>query len=115
MSFHTLEALEEALARAGLVMGVIRSVTDAGETVWARERGAVVEVSDRDGGTLRLPNSPWRFSNASSGVRGVPAYRGEHNRAVLADWLSMTRADVAQLEASGVLSARMPEKLVERG
>jgi CoA:oxalate CoA-transferase len=110
MAFHSLEELEDALARAGLVMGVIRSVTDAGDTIWARERGAVVEVSDRNGGTLRLPNSPWRFSNGTSGVRGVPAYRGEHNRAVLVDWLAMADTDAARLESSGILSARLPKQ-----
>ena len=26
------------------------------------ERGAVVEVSDRGGGTMRMPNTPWRFA-----------------------------------------------------
>ena len=89
-------------------MGVVRSVTEAGQTVWAKERGAVVEVSDRGGGTLKLPNSPWRFSKADTGVRGVPAYRGEHNREVLRDWLQMDDARLTALEEQQVLSARMP-------
>jgi crotonobetainyl-CoA:carnitine CoA-transferase CaiB-like acyl-CoA transferase len=108
MEFPDLTSLEAALAKAKLVMGVVRSVTEAGQTPWAKERGAVVEVSDRGGGTLKLPNSPWRFSKADSGVRGVPAYRGEHNREILRDWLQMDDARCAELEAMQVLSSRMP-------
>ena len=45
---------------------------------------------------------------ADTGVRGVPAYRGEHNREVLRDWLEMDDASLAALEAANVLSARLP-------
>jgi crotonobetainyl-CoA:carnitine CoA-transferase CaiB-like acyl-CoA transferase len=108
MTFPDLKSLEAALTKAKLVMGVVRSVAEAGQTDWAKERGAVVEVSDRGGGTLKLPNSPWRFSKADTGVRGEPAYRGEHNREVLRDWLSLDDARLTALEEQQVLSARMP-------
>jgi crotonobetainyl-CoA:carnitine CoA-transferase CaiB-like acyl-CoA transferase len=100
-------ALEEALAPARLATGVVRSVEEAGAGEWARERGAVVEVDDRSGGRLRLPNSPWRFSDAATGVRGVPAFRGEHNREVLEQLLGMRAEEVDALEAAGVLSSRL--------
>jgi crotonobetainyl-CoA:carnitine CoA-transferase CaiB-like acyl-CoA transferase len=102
------EALERALAPSRLATGVVRSVAEAGASGWARERGAVVEVDDRSGGRLPLPNSPWRFSGAATGVRGVPAYRGEHNREVLGDLLGLDAAEVDALEAAGVLSSRLP-------
>ncbi len=108
LEFPDLQSLEAALTKAKLVMGVVRSVTEAGATTWAKERGAVVEVSDRGGGTLKLPNSPWRFSKADTGVRGEPAYRGEHNREVLRDWLQFDDARFAALEQQQVLSARLP-------
>ena len=108
LEFPDLQSLEAALTKAKLVMGVVRSVTEAGTTTWAKERGAVVEVSDRGGGTLKLPNSPWRFSKADTGVRGEPAYRGEHNREVLRDWLQIDDARLAALEQQQVLSARLP-------
>ena len=102
------EALEHALEPSRLATGVVRSVEEAGAGTWARERGAVVEVDDRSGGRLRLPNSPWRFSDATTGVRGVPAYRGEHNREVLEELLGMDAGEVGALEAAGVLSSRLP-------
>jgi crotonobetainyl-CoA:carnitine CoA-transferase CaiB-like acyl-CoA transferase len=108
LRFDDTDALEAALQRGGLVMGAVRSVREAGDTVWAQERGAVVSVSDRGGGEIKLPNSPWRFSNADTGVRGVPAYRGEHNREVLVDWLAKSAMDMDALEACGALTARLP-------
>jgi CoA:oxalate CoA-transferase len=107
MEFPNLESLEAALHEGRLVMGVVRSVKEAGQTEWAKERGAVVEVDDRGGGKLKLPNSPWRFSKATTGVRGVPAYRGEHNHEVLKEWLGMDSPTLVALEAEGVLSARL--------
>ncbi len=106
--FDDVEVLDKVLAEAGLVMGVLRSVVEAGETEWAAERGAVVEVDDGEGGTLRLPDSPWRFSEATSGVRGVGAYRGEHNREVLTELLGLSDDRIDALETAGVLSSRPP-------
>ena len=108
LTFDTLDDLEDALHRGRLVMGVVRSLKDAGETVWAEERGAVVEVSDRGGGTIRIPNSPWRFSDADTGVRGEPAYRGEHNAAVLREWLDHDELSIVAMEEAGALSSRPP-------
>lgn len=103
-------ALEAALDRVRLAVGVVRTVEEAGSGEWARARGAVVEVDDRSGGRLRLPNSPWRFSDAASGVRGVPAWRGEHNHEVLAELLGLGADQVDALEADGVLSSRPPRR-----
>ena len=57
-------------------------------------RGAIVEVSDRGGGTIRIPNPPWHFSGADVGVRGEAEYRGEDNRAVLAEVLGYDDATI---------------------
>ena len=82
-------------------MGVLRTVREVADSDWARERGAIVEVPDRGGGTIRIPNSPWHFSAADTGVRGQPAYRGEHNREVLAELCGLSEAELDRLEADG--------------
>ncbi len=111
---HTdLTELERALADAGIAMGVVRTVREVADSGWAMERGAIAHVSDRRGGTVRIPSSPWRFSSASAHPRGVPAYRGEHNHQVLAELLDIGDAELEQLEASGVLSSRVPADLPE--
>jgi CoA:oxalate CoA-transferase len=106
--FATPGELERALADQGLAMGVLRSVRDVADSDWARHRGAIVEVPDRGGGTIRIPNSPWHFSGADAGVRGQPAYRGEHNREVLAELCGLSAEELERLEADGVLSSRLP-------
>lgn len=105
--FEDLEELERVLGTERLAMGVVRTVAEVAESDWAVQRGAIVEVSDRGGGTIRIPQAPWRFSAATSGVAGEPAYRGEHNREVFAA-LGLDDAELDRLEAEGVLSSRLP-------
>ena len=64
--------LELRFADHRLAVGVLRSVRQLCDTEWARVRKSVVKVSDRGGGTIRVPNAPWTFSDAP----GV-ALRGE--------------------------------------
>ena len=106
----TPQAIEATMGDYRLATGTLRSLRDVSETEWARERGAVVEVSDRGGGTLRLPNSPWHFASGDVGVRGDPKYRGEDNRAVLTELLELSDAEIDRLEADAVISSRMPRR-----
>ncbi len=99
---------EERCSRHRLAAGRLRSGRDLAESAWAKERGAIAEVSDRGGGVIRIPNPPWHFSRAEVGLRGGARYRGEDNRAVLADLLGYDDATVDALEAEGVLSSRVP-------
>ncbi len=107
--FPTAEALETSLEGEGLAMGVIRTVREVADSAWSTERHAVVEVADRAGGTVRIPNSPWHFSDAVTGVYGEPRYRGEDNRAVLARVLDLDDTELDRLEAAGALSSRVPD------
>ncbi len=99
---------EEQFAAHQLAAGVLRDARDVAETEWAAARGAIVEVPDRAGGTIRIPNAPWHFSAAGVGARGEPRYRGEDNRTVLAELLGYDAATLDELEAQGVLSSRIP-------
>ena len=104
------EQFERQFAEHRLAVGVLRSVRDVCDTEWARERGVVVEVNDRGGGTIRVPNAPWRFSDAPDvALRGEPRYRGEDNRAVLTELLGLDDAELDRLESIGVLSSRLPK------
>jgi CoA:oxalate CoA-transferase len=107
---ETPQLIESAMAEHGLATGTLRSLREVCDTDWAKARGVVVEVSDRGSGTLRIPNSPWHFASADVGLRGEPRYRGEDNRAVLGDLLDLDAADLDQLEANGILSARLPRR-----
>ena len=106
----TPQAIEAAMGPYGLATGTLRSLREVCATDWAQDRGVVVEVSDRGGGTLRLPNSPWHFASGDVSVRGEPHYRGEDNRAVLGELLGLDDTELDHLEAEGVLSSRMPRR-----
>ncbi len=104
------DAFEEQFSKHQLAVGRVRQPGELTDTEWARERHAVVDVDDRGGGTIRVPNSPWRFSSAPDvGVSGIPKYRGEDNRSLLAELLAYDDAQLDALEAGGVLSSRMPD------
>jgi crotonobetainyl-CoA:carnitine CoA-transferase CaiB-like acyl-CoA transferase len=101
-------AIEAAADEQGLAMGVMRSVRDIADSDWAAETGAIVAVSDRSGGEVRVPNAPWIFSSGSPGVRGEPKFRGEDNVEVLRDLLGLDDVAIAVLTDDGVLSSRVP-------
>lgn len=102
--------LEKRCDEHSLAMGALKSVRDLAESDWAAERGAIVEIDDRGGGTVRVPNAPWHFTNGRVGTSGYPRYRGEDNREVLGDLLGLDDADLDRLEATGVISSRVPRR-----
>ena len=65
-SYTDLASLEQTLAAAGFAMGVVRTVKEVADSDWAHARGAIAHVPDRRGGTVRVPNSPWRFSRSTA-------------------------------------------------
>ena len=90
---------------------------DAANVAWADVRdastlldspslraGQVVEhVDDHAGGHRGVIRMPYRFSAATSGVRGPAPRRGQHDAEVLADWLGTTPGEVDALVADGTL------------
>ncbi len=107
LTFPTLEMLDAQLDEAKLAFGVVRSVEDIAKSEWAEWWGAIDEVDDRHGGRARIPGRPWRFSKDRLEHPGVPAFRGEHNRAVVAE-IGYRPEEIAALEAKGVLTSNVP-------
>jgi CoA:oxalate CoA-transferase len=106
LTFTRFEAFEAALGRARLAVGQVQPLSDVAEAAWADERHALVDVGETE--PLRLPRSPFRFSNASAGTRGRPGWQGQHNREVLQEVLDLSDQHIDQLERDGVLVARPP-------
>jgi crotonobetainyl-CoA:carnitine CoA-transferase CaiB-like acyl-CoA transferase len=109
-SVPNAEEIERIFERHHLATGRLRSVGEIAETPWAKHRGAITEVSDRGGGTVRIPQSPWKFSDADVRIQGVPKYRGEDNANVLRELLGFDDETIAQLERDGVMSSHPPTK-----
>ena len=68
----------------------------------------MVDVGDEQSGPLRLPRSPFRFSAASAGTTGTPAWQGQHNREVLTEVLGLSGDVIDRLDRDRVLVERPP-------
>jgi len=97
-----------AMARMNIAWGEVRPGAGLRNQPTIKHRGSIVEIDDRAGGTRPIPQSPYRFSAARSGVRGSAPHRGEHNQDVLGDWLGMAPIDVEALVQGGVLDSELP-------
>jgi crotonobetainyl-CoA:carnitine CoA-transferase CaiB-like acyl-CoA transferase len=107
-TFDEFETFEATIGRARLAVGEMRAPSDVDTAAWAAERGALVDVGDQATGPLRLPRSPFRFSAASAGTSGRPAWQGEHNHEVLREVLDLSDEAIDALETQGVLITRPP-------
>ena len=85
MTFTDLEQLQAQVSEASLAIGVVRSTRDLAASEWAKDWGAVVEVDDRNGATVRMPGPPWRFSASTLPAPGIPSFQGEDNAEILAE------------------------------
>jgi crotonobetainyl-CoA:carnitine CoA-transferase CaiB-like acyl-CoA transferase len=93
-------------------LGEVRSLKQLSEMEWAEYWGAVQEVSDRNGGSYRLPGHPWHFSGEKLDPLGAPAFQGEHNRKVFGE-LGLGEAEIDGYIGSGALvGASLPKAVV---
>jgi crotonobetainyl-CoA:carnitine CoA-transferase CaiB-like acyl-CoA transferase len=68
------------------------------------------EMPDRSGRRVRMLNSPYRFSDATAGAHGAPAFRGEDNAVVLGELLGLSGEEIRRLEDDGIISSRLPQR-----
>ncbi len=108
-TIENAEEIEKIFDRHQLATGRLRSVDEIATTTWAHDRSAIVNVSDRGDGQIRVPNSPWHFSESDTSVGGIAKYRGEDNNFVCQEILGMSPDAIAALERDGVLVSRVPK------
>lgn len=101
-TFPDMAALEAQLDEAKIAMGRVRTLNELAESEWAEYWGAVQEVSDRDGGTIKLPGRPWQFSEGALEPQGEPAFQGEHNREVFEEH-GLPSSEIETYMTSGAL------------
>jgi crotonobetainyl-CoA:carnitine CoA-transferase CaiB-like acyl-CoA transferase len=105
-TFSRFDDFEAALSKARLAVGVMQPLAHAAGEEWALERDALVDVGDDTSGPLRLPRSPFRFSEVDAGTSGRPAWQGQHNRTVLHELLGLSDTEIDRLTDDGVLVER---------
>ena len=104
------EAAVAACHAHGLAAAKVQTLAESLASEQVRARAMTVPCDDRNGGEVPVLNSPYRFSDASAGVHGRPAFRGEHNHEVLGQWLGRKPDELARLESAGIVSSRVPEQ-----
>lgn len=97
------QAVTELMDEFNIPWGDVRQGANIEEQVTLQSRDSIVEIDDRAGGKRRLMQSPYRFSDALSGIRGPAPHQGEHNLEVLGEWLGVDQARVDDLRNSGIL------------
>lgn len=97
------DAVDDAMGRVNLAWGEVRLTADLERHPTVQARRSIVHVDDRAGGLRPIPQSPYRFSAATSEVRGSAAYLGEHNDEVLSEWVGKGPDAAAALRAAGIL------------
>jgi crotonobetainyl-CoA:carnitine CoA-transferase CaiB-like acyl-CoA transferase len=88
---RTLEQFSKLMDSLDIPWGEVRDPKNLHQQPTLASRNMLVQVDDRAGSTRPIADSPYRFSGAKAGVRGPAAYKGEHNREVLEDWLQFSR------------------------
>ena len=102
-TIDTLEDFSAAMKSINVAWGEVRSPENLRDQKTIIRRGSIIDIDDRNGGTRPITQSPYRFSDAKSGVRGPAAHRGEHFNEVLKGWLSMNDKDISQLREDNVV------------
>lgn len=83
----TREDVIVALDKMNIAWGDVRQRHEVADINSVQERNTIAEVDDRAGGTRPIPQSPYRFRHNVAGVKAGAPHLGEHNEAVLSDWL----------------------------
>ena len=104
-SFPSRDDLKRALEKADIAWGEVRTSKTILDSPTVAARGVAALVDDGAGGQRLVAQSPYRFSNAESGVRGGAPRRGQHNAEVLAEWIGLAPSSIEELAERSVLSA----------
>jgi crotonobetainyl-CoA:carnitine CoA-transferase CaiB-like acyl-CoA transferase len=103
MKFPSRDAAIASLREARIPNAPVLTVEEAMNHPHLIERGTVRTVHDRVIGDFKIPGVPMRFSAFPQSLDIEAPLLGEHNRHVLASYLSYSHAEIERLELDGVL------------
>jgi crotonobetainyl-CoA:carnitine CoA-transferase CaiB-like acyl-CoA transferase len=100
---HPSEYWLEKLAAARVPCAPVNDFAQATTDPQVLARDMVVEVKLHQGGTVRMPGVPIKFSDTSSTTFSSPPLLGEHTDEVLASNLGYDHDKISQLHAAGAI------------
>jgi len=102
-TFRSVEDLEAQVGEVGLAVGKLRSMKDFAEGQWGTYWGAMREIEDGDGGVIKIPGLPWKFSDTECNPSNHLATRGMDNKNILKD-LGYSKKDIESLYKNKIIS-----------
>tara|TARA_B100000809_G_scaffold98320_1_gene96848 strand:- start:702 stop:1925 length:1224 start_codon:yes stop_codon:yes gene_type:complete len=102
-TFRSVEDLEAQVGEVGLAVGKLRSMKDFAEGQWGRHWGAMRDIDDGEGGTIKIPGLPWKFSDTECAPGNHLATRGMDNKNILKD-LGYSKKDIESLYKNKIIS-----------
>ena len=97
------DEVESVMTKMNIAWGKVRDPRTMRDQETVVSRGSITEIDNRVGGVRPIPQSPYRFSNAYSGVQGFAKHRGEDNFSVLSAWIGKSDQETQALLDAGVL------------
>ena len=89
--------LLDALARAGVPAGAVRTVTDALADPQLAAREMIVPLEHVSAGTIRVLGTPLKLSGTPASIRTPPPALGQHTAAILQKDLGLSDREMAEL------------------
>ncbi len=86
--------------------GDVSEASEVRELAAVKARASIQAVDDRAGGTRPIPASPYKFRHLASEVRAGAPHLGEHNQAVLRQWLDWSDEAINEVEAALLTTTR---------
>jgi crotonobetainyl-CoA:carnitine CoA-transferase CaiB-like acyl-CoA transferase len=93
----------EALSRAGIPCGSVRSLNEVFDDPQLQARGMLASIEHEAIGMLTLTGIPIKLSETPGEVRRAPPRLGEHTEPVLRDELGVDVGTLARLRERGVI------------
>lgn len=97
---HWLAAFEGK----GMPYGPVNDVKATLEHPHTQARNMVVEMEHPECGTMKLLNSPVKWSEATPGVRAPPPVLGQHTGEILGGLLGLDEGAIGELKSQGVVA-----------
>jgi len=101
--FDSIRDVVSILEKADVVFAPILSINDAINHPHFVDRKMIREIEDPEKGKIKVPNSAFRFSETTSGLRGNLPRLGEHNIEILSSLLGYPDDEMAHLHDEGVI------------
>ncbi|UTW56333.1 CaiB/BaiF CoA-transferase family protein [Kordiimonas sp. SCSIO 12610] len=100
------ESLLDALNKAAVPVGQVRSVGEAFRAPTVAARNTVISSPHPDIGDIQTVRSPIRFAGDDTPEYTAPPMVGEHTQAILSTVLNMDTAEIETLNASGAIKVK---------